>query len=1274
MTISCRMMFKQATVLSVCAILLSAASVYAADIVGLDTTAGANWRTAANFDSNGGTEYGSDGYIVYGLNRANGVYDNPYTLALGTTYDQSHLPAYITGITRTVTPMWSGNGNFGTMQDPDNGNTPTPVPLLANGTDPQTYTIQRTAGAGFRLTVLVASGDGGNVTHVTTCQDHVDQETQTAAHPADGLHYHVYDVEAGSGDVTVTVNDIQRAYHITGLAFDPPPAPPGSPVLSLPTVTNITTTTALGGVTLAGANADVTLFWGTSNEGEAFTWDETNALPAEQTIGTINGVAISSLTVDTTYYYIFYASNGVGGATDWSALNQSFGSGLTGKSVTDLAAATVNATEIDLTRTDNFNAETGYVIQRSPDGLPPWATITATAAGASSYSDTGLSGSSTYHYQIAATNASGLSDWSTPDQATTPARPNQIDTDFTEATFGAVGILRDIPNSGLASITLDAGNDRLVFATTGNTDMWGTRNNAPIGYILKPGGPLWFMEAEIELATTGNQQVFGLTVYEDTDGAKPDFSYGLDYWNPVTPMINLQGLGDNDPLTNVTAVGTTRVILRMEVEDDGGGAGIARYTCKYDLLLGAGMQTLTTYDTSFSNARVGLALKSVAARTAYVHNLEIDDVPAGQPILSAQTVTNITTTTALGGVTLAGANADLTLFWGTSDEGEAFTWDETNALPGEQSIGSISGVAISGLTVDTEYFYIFYASNSVGGLTDWSLVNQSFASALNGLSISDLSASAASAFEIDLTWTDSFSTETGYVVQRSPDGNPPWVTLSTTAAGASTYADLPVLAENTYHYRVAATNAAGLSDWSNVPQATTPAGTSNPNAPAHWWKLDEASGLTALDAGVVGGMHGTILGTSSTRVTPANSRVGNGLDVSAGWSYVNAGNVPVTGSFSANIWIDPNNVNDDWRGLIGKWSVGGQRAFWLGQRNTDGGHLRFGLSFNGSGEVALDTPSGVIGNHCWQMITAIWDETTKEHKLYVNGVLKASAVRAGQTMTTPRSSPLAIMALNDNANQFYGTADDVRLYNRVLTDDEIRALYANPGVEAPELTIMAEDTFDGPALETGWTLDDREAADAHDLTARSGWLRVAVEANANTWLNARDGAAMLYTDAPNGSFTLETRIDIATGNGGSPVGRSSGGLIVHDPSYVTAQYPFAMYFWLGHNGTTTALSLQKPGGNLATAITGVSTHMHLRLYRDAENGTWVASYKVNAGDAWTEWVTVTDGNLPNADVSDTDIYVGIMTKTFAANPANIDYEYFDIPEVSAPTGTLFIVQ
>ena len=187
--------------------------------VGTDTTTGANWRTAAALEAD--NEYGSDGYVIYGIDAA----DNAFSPVYAFDMDQTALPAGINGIATNATRMFSGAGNFGTMEDPGNGNALTNTPLLvaAVGLSTSTFTISRNPNTSFRLTLLAASGDGSNVTHNTDVNDGSGAISQSTTHTADGLYYHVYDISAGSSDVVVNVQvPTGGATHfsLTGLAFD----------------------------------------------------------------------------------------------------------------------------------------------------------------------------------------------------------------------------------------------------------------------------------------------------------------------------------------------------------------------------------------------------------------------------------------------------------------------------------------------------------------------------------------------------------------------------------------------------------------------------------------------------------------------------------------------------------------------------------------------------------------------------------------------------------------------------------------------------------------------------------------------------------------------------------------------------------------------------------------------------------------------------------------------------------------------------------------------
>jgi len=88
---------------------------------------------------------------------------------------------------------------------------------------------------------------------------------------------------------------------------------------------------------------------------------------------------------------------------------------------------------------------------------------------------------------------------------------------------------------------------------------------------------------------------------------------------------------------------------------------------------------------------------------------------------------------------------------------------------------------------------------------------------------SGLNATAVSAGQINLTWTDNASNETGYVVERCQGaGCSTFASIATLGANATSYNNNTGLSPSTpYSYRVKATNGAGDSGYSNTASATT---------------------------------------------------------------------------------------------------------------------------------------------------------------------------------------------------------------------------------------------------------------------------------------------------------------------------------------------------------------------------------------------------------------------------------------------------------------------
>ena len=127
-------------------------------------------------------------------------------------------------------------------------------------------------------------------------------------------------------------------------------------------------------------------------------------------------------------------------------------------------------------------------------------------------------------------------------------------------------------------------------------------------------------------------------------------------------------------------------------------------------------------------------------------------------------------------------------------------------------IGVLSGTPTSGgsytFTLEVEDL-----NNVVG--------QQSYTMTVDPRTASDLSATTVSQTRIDLTWRDNSDDETGFKVERSPQGENNWTLLDTTAANVTSYSDTTAACGTTYDYRVRATNALGDFDPSNIATATT---------------------------------------------------------------------------------------------------------------------------------------------------------------------------------------------------------------------------------------------------------------------------------------------------------------------------------------------------------------------------------------------------------------------------------------------------------------------
>jgi len=125
----------------------------------------------------------------------------------------------------------------------------------------------------------------------------------------------------------------------------------------------------------------------------------------------------------------------------------------------------------------------------------------------------------------------------------------------------------------------------------------------------------------------------------------------------------------------------------------------------------------------------------------------------------------------------------------------------------------------TGLSPLTTYTYRVRAYNASG---DSGFSNEASATTLESTPAapSNLTATAVSSNQINLSWTDNSSNETGFRIERRT-GSGSYSEIATVPANTITYSDTGLSSLTTYTYRVLAFNIVGASDYSSEASATT---------------------------------------------------------------------------------------------------------------------------------------------------------------------------------------------------------------------------------------------------------------------------------------------------------------------------------------------------------------------------------------------------------------------------------------------------------------------
>jgi hypothetical protein len=131
----------------------------------------------------------------------------------------------------------------------------------------------------------------------------------------------------------------------------------------------------------------------------------------------------------------------------------------------------------------------------------------------------------------------------------------------------------------------------------------------------------------------------------------------------------------------------------------------------------------------------------------------------------------------------------------------------------------VTSYSDSGLTESTVYYYRVRAYNGNGNSNYSSETSTTTCPAAP----SGLFAAAASCSQINISWTDNSSGESGFRIERKTGSGGTYVQTSTVGAGVTSYSDSGLAASTAYYYRVRAYTSGGNSSYSSESGATTTA-------------------------------------------------------------------------------------------------------------------------------------------------------------------------------------------------------------------------------------------------------------------------------------------------------------------------------------------------------------------------------------------------------------------------------------------------------------------
>lgn len=199
-----------------------------------------------------------------------------------------------------------------------------------------------------------------------------------------------------------------------------------------------------------------------------------------------------------------------------------------------------------------------------------------------------------------------------------------------------------------------------------------------------------------------------------------------------------------------------------------------------------------------------------------------------------------------------------------------------------------------------------------------------------------------------------------------------------------------------------------------------------------WWRMDSSdiSGASMFDKSGSGG-------TATINGSPAVSAgvMGQALRFNNSSQSLSVVGDSALGTitFTLSAWVRFDSVTGGWQAIM---EHGRSGSNWYGMWRSGNDQNKFNLRAAGVSSDSTAVPGGIVANK-WYFVTFDYNSGSLVGHFYLNGRLTDTLSLNNGTPTTEDF----YIGGNSASEGFPGAIDDARVYNRVLTANEVQTLY-----------------------------------------------------------------------------------------------------------------------------------------------------------------------------------------------------------------------------------------